>query len=185
MTSALPMDDEQLCSALLDAGCLKFGEFTLKSGITSPIYFDLRVIVSYPDLLQAVAERMYRLVSKAGAKFDLFCGVPYTALPIATCMSTKHKVPMLMRRKEVKKYGTRKQIEGVYKEGQQVLVVEDLVTSAMSCFETIEPLKDQGLKVTDVVVLLDREQGGRTNLKNGGVNLHSVFAISEVVTLLV
>lgn len=179
MLSSVANPDVQLCADLLDAGCLKFGNFTLKSGAQSPVYFDLRVVVSFPKLLARVAERMHQQVEKAGIAYDLYCGVPYTALPIATCMSTKHGTPMVMRRKEVKKYGTRKQIEGVFKEGQTVLVVEDLVTSAMSCFETIEPLESVGLKVTDVVVLLDREQGGEANLRKGNVNLHACFKLSE------
>jgi len=173
---------QDLIVDLHSKGCIKFGEFVLKSGITSPFYIDLRIIVSYPKLLTMVSDAMLELVKDVS--FDCMCGIPYTALPIATAMSITSGIPMLMRRKEVKKYGTKKMIEGVFKKGQKCLVVEDLVTSAMSCFETIEPLNKVGLSVTDVVVLLDREQGGDINLKNANIKLHAVLKISEVLEVL-
>lgn len=176
------MESREIILRLHEIGAIKFGEFRLKSGILSPIYIDLRLLVSYPDLLQGVSSAMWERAKKLS--FDLVCGVPYTALPIATSICLNHNLPMVMRRKEVKAYGTKKAIEGVFQRGQRCLVIEDLITSGTSILETTEALEKEGLVVKDTLLLLDREQGGAENLKRHGYAVHSVFTSSEMIDTL-
>lgn len=168
---------------LFDIGALKFGRFTLKSGIESPVYVDLRLTVSYPSLLRNIGDAL--LYTARDVPYDVMCGVPYTALPFATAMSIQTGVPMVMRRKEAKGYGTKRMIEGIWKEGQKCLIVEDLVTSGLSIMETVAPLKENGLTVTDVVVLLDRQQNARRNLEENGLKLRSVISMTQLLDVLV
>jgi len=173
---------ESLVLGLHEVGAVKFGEFKLKSGIMSPVYFDLRVTVSYPKLLSQISEQLWALCKDD--KFDVICGVPYTALPFATAMSTGHNLPMVLRRKEAKDYGTKKMVEGVYTQGSNCLIVEDVVTSGMSVLETSTSLKEEGLICTHAVVLLDREQGGPERISDGGVVLKSVVTVSKFIDVL-
>ncbi|XP_002735881.1 uridine 5'-monophosphate synthase-like [Saccoglossus kowalevskii] len=175
---------DNLVLKLFEIEALKFGSFTLKSGIQSPVYFDLRVIVSYPSLMNEVADFLWQAAEKPNAKFVLLCGVPYTALPLATIMSANHNVPMLIRRKEAKDYGTKKMIEGKFKPGDTCLIVEDVVTSGSSVMETADSLSKVGIVVTDAVVLLDREQGGKQRLEHKGINLYSVCGMSGICKIL-
>jgi uridine monophosphate synthetase len=171
----------EIVNQLFDIGAIKFGSFVLKSGITSPIYIDLRESISFPHLLKAIGDAMWKKVS--ACKFDRLCGVPYTALPIASYLSIEHNLPMVMRRKEQKEHGTKKIIEGVYQKGQVCLILEDLITSGTSIMETIGPLEEVGLKVQDVGVFLDREQGGKERLTAKNLRVHSVTTLSEMLDI--
>ncbi|XP_066514660.1 uridine 5'-monophosphate synthase-like isoform X3 [Hoplias malabaricus] len=175
---------KKLILKLHEVEAVKFGEFQLKSGLFSPIYFDLRIIVSYSELLREVSRLLYERAEEAEAKFDCVCGVPYTALPLATIICANHNHPMLIRRKEAKDYGTKQMIEGIIKAGDVCLIIEDVVTSGSSVLETARLLEKEGLKVKDAVVLLDREQGGRDTLEAEGITLHPVFTISTLLDVL-
>lgn len=163
---------------------VKFGTFTLKYGMRTPIYVDLRITVSYPDVLDQVGELMWTALQLEKVPCDLVCGVPYGALPVATCISVKHNVPMLFRRKEVKGYGTRKLLEGLYKPGDVCVIVEDVMVSGQSILETAQALRHSGLHVTDAVVFLDREQGGKEILARDGITLHCVVSMSQLLEAL-
>ncbi|KAG7330734.1 hypothetical protein KOW79_004703 [Hemibagrus wyckioides] len=175
---------ESLILNLYDVQAVRFGTFKLKSGLDSPIYFDLRVIVSYPDLMKQVSELLHLCAEEARVKFDCVCGVPYTALPLATIICSTHHYPMLIRRKEAKDYGTKRLIEGRVCAGEVCLIVEDVVTSGGSVLETAQDLQAQGLKVKDAVVLLDREQGGTERLSSEEISLHSVISVSLLLDVL-
>ncbi len=173
---------KEIALALYEIGSIKFGEFKLKSGIMSPIYIDLRLLISYPKVLKLISDAMIEIAKDL--KFDVIAGIPYTALPIATAISLDQDWPMVYARKEVKDYGTKKKLEGVYKEGDTALIVDDLITTGGSKFETIEPFETAGLKITDFVVLVDREQGGARMLEEKGYNFHSVIGINELLDIL-
>lgn len=167
---------------LYKIGAVKFGDFTLKSGEQSKIYIDLRQIVSFPEVLRAVGEAIWQQVS--GEPFELVCGVPYTALPIATCISLQQNIPMVLRRKEKKEYGTKQTIEGTFRTGQRCLIIEDIITTGSSIIETAEDLEVAGLKIRDAVVLINREQGGAENLKQRHCNLHAAFTLRDILNTL-
>lgn len=173
---------KEIAIALHEIGAVKFGEFTLKSGIKSPIYIDLRLLISYPKVLKLISKAMIELAEDL--EFDVIAGIPYTALPIATAISIEKDWPMTYARKEVKDYGTKKKIEGVYKEGDTALIIDDLITTGGSKFETVEPFEGSGLKIKDFIVLVDREQGGGRLLEEKGYKLHSVLGINELLDIL-
>jgi len=177
--TALPSPLSTLADSLLEAGCIKFGEFTLKSGLKSPIYIDLRQIISYPKLLEQVGAAYLPVLEKL--QFDRIAGLPYAAIPIATAISLAGNYPMIYPRKEVKAYGTKAEIEGEYHAGETIVVIDDLATTGGSKFEAIEKLTGAGLVVKDVVVLVDRQSGAKESLAEAGYAMHAVLTISEML----
>uniref|UniRef100_A0A182QCX4 Uridine 5'-monophosphate synthase n=1 Tax=Anopheles farauti TaxID=69004 RepID=A0A182QCX4_9DIPT len=177
---------KELALRLFEINAFKFGDFKMKVGINSPVYFDLRVIVSHPDVMDTLADILQEFIvdSKLNTAGAHLCGVPYTALPVATLISIKSNKPMLIRRKEAKKYGTKKLIEGKFNAGDKCLIIEDVVTSGSSILETVEDLRSEGLVVTDAIVVVDREQGGVQNTEERGVRMHSLFTLSYLLQVM-
>jgi uridine monophosphate synthetase len=170
---------EKLSLTLFDIGAVKLGNFTLHSGKKSPIYMDLRVLVSFPQVLREVAQAYQTILEEL--HFDLLAAYPYAALPIGTAIALEMNVPLIYPRKEAKSYGTGKSIEGVWELGQRAVVIEDLVTSGKSIAQAVPTLKAAGLRVTEAVVLIDREQGGREMLAEHGYGLNAVITISMLL----
>lgn len=171
-----------LILGLHDAGCVQFGEFTLASGRTSPIYIDLRRLSASPRLLKLAARAYARLLENIA--FDHIAGVPYAALPIGTAVALTMDASLIYPRKAAKAHGTGKTVEGVFSAGETAAVVEDLVTSGGSVLSAVETLRGAGLSVTDVAVLIDREQGGAANLSAAGLRLYAALTITQILTVL-
>ncbi len=173
------MKNKLLADGLLEAGCVKFGEFTLKSGATSPIYIDLRRLVAFPALLKEAAKAYAEIMR--GLAFEQLAALPYAAMPIGTAISLEGSWGMVYPRKEVKEYGTKVQVEGVFAAGQTVVVIDDLISSGGSKLEGIRKLSSVGLHVEDIVVLIDRQPEGVDFMGEHGYKLHSVFSLPELL----
>ncbi|OAD55753.1 Uridine 5'-monophosphate synthase [Eufriesea mexicana] len=179
------MDAElkELAIALYEIDALKFGDFVTKVGLKTSIYFDLRVLISHPKIMARLAKILW-IFAEECSNIVQICGVPYTALPLATLISVNTNVPMLIKRKEIKTYGTKKIIEGNFKKGDRCVIIEDVVTSGSSILETANVLRNEGLKVTDTFVVIDREQGGQRNIENHGIRMWSLFTTTRLMAYL-
>ncbi len=175
-----PLDD--LILALHDAGCVRFGDFVMHSGLRSPIYLDLRMLVSRPDVLWRAARAYAELL--AGVEYERLAAIPYAALPIGSAVALLTGRPLIYPRRESKGYGTGRLIEGAWKAGEAVCVLDDLITTGATKVEAIRPLQDAGLAVRDVVVLIDREQGGREAMAEAGYRVHAVLGMRRIVASL-
>ena len=172
----------ELIAQLFEAGCIKFGNFTLASGKQSPIYIDLRRVISFPALFKKITQAYAEIVQ--GLSFDHIASVPYAALPAGSVVAWQLGVSMIYPRKEVKQHGTGQAIEGSFEAGQSAVLIEDVITSGSSIVTAAEVLRQAGIIVKDVAVLVDREQGGSLKMEEIGLALHSVLKFSEIISVL-
>lgn len=172
--------------ALLGCGAVKFGAFRLKLHETqpeaplSPIYLDLRVLQSYPDAMDAAVAALGEVIETRGLRFTRYAGIPLAATALVAVLSHVTRVPMITPR-EAKSHGTADTINGAFTPGETVLAIDDVVSHAESKLEAIRVLEANGLVVRDVVVLVDREQGGPRQLAAAGYVLHAAARLGQLL----
>ena len=169
-----------LLKGLIDTECFRLGEFVLKSGIKSPFYIDLRRTSSDPRLMKIVGKAYARLIGALPQKPDRVAGIPVAAVSLATAASMETGIPMIYPRINKKEHGTGNLIEGNFRPGERVVLLDDLITTGKSKIEAIEILRAAGLIVEDLVVLLERGEQGRRDMEAAGVRLHSFFPVEDL-----
>jgi uridine monophosphate synthetase len=176
------IDLESLILELHELGAVQFGEFTLKSGEVSPVYMDLRLLVSRPNVLRRVAHTLQ--AQAALLSFDRLAGIPLAGLPIGVALSMVMERPLIYPRMQAKQHGTGRQIEGEFKPGETVLLIDDVLSRGDSKLEAIAVLEAAGLKAPNLLVVIDREMGGVQDLAGKGYQVHSALTMHIILDTL-
>lgn len=170
------MTHQELTSAIYDVAHIT-GTFTLRSGIISNEYFDKYQFESDPRLLRAIAEQMLPMIPDGT---DMLAGLEMGGLAIATALSLASGLPVVFVRKKAKDYGTCKLAEGPDVAGKRLLIVEDVITSGGQVIISGNDLRSLGADTTDVLCVIDREQGGRAKLEEAGYRLTSLCTMTDL-----
>ncbi|HUV42637.1 MAG TPA: phosphoribosyltransferase family protein [Patescibacteria group bacterium] len=179
--------ESQLCLQLFVIGAIKFGDFRLKvhdkhpEAPPSPVYIDLRLLRREPEAKVAAVDVYQELLKPL--KFDLLADVPTAATPLVSSLSDRLGVGMITPRTDIKTHGAGVKIDGMrtFDKGKTVVLVDDLITHADSKLEAVRILRDEGLRVRDVVVLVDRKQGGEEQLAAEGIKLHAALTMDKML----
>ena len=173
------VNEKEVADALRDADAVLRGEFELSSGRTSDYYVDKYVFETRPDALRVVGRAIAEKVRETDA--DRIGGVALGGVPLAAVASVESGVPYVIARKEEKEYGTGNAVEGELEEGDRVVVVEDIVTTGASAVEAVEKLRAAGAVVEEIIVVVDRQEGGRENVEDAGLRMHALTTAEELV----
>ena len=172
----------------LQEKCLRFDDtFKLKSGKLSPYYINLRELVNYPEILEQIAELLYKKISLSKDDNYLLCGLPYAGIPYANFISNKHKIPQIILRKESKKHGLNNLIDGkksTVANKNKLVLVDDILSSGKSVKESVDILKEYNYEIAEVLVIVDREEGGYDELVRQGLKVRCLFKITDILNIL-
>ncbi|USZ72551.1 orotate phosphoribosyltransferase [Natronosalvus halobius] len=171
------MTNQALIDALRDADAVRYGEFELSHGGTSDYYVDKYLFETDPRCLELIAEAFAERL-EADTKLG---GVALGGVPLAAATSVAAGVPYVIARKQRKDYGTANLIEGRLQEGEEVVVVEDIVTTGTSLVDAVEALRDAGATVERTLVVVDRQEGGRENVEAAGLEMDALVTAEELL----
>ncbi|MFA7397623.1 MAG: orotate phosphoribosyltransferase [Candidatus Bathyarchaeia archaeon] len=176
----------RMANILYKIDALKFGVYQLSSGKQSPYYIDLRVIPSFPDAFREICEfYVQQMTEEIGLNnFDRIAGIPLSGIPFASQVAYNIKKPFLFIRKDIKLYGRERRVEGILISGDKVLIVDDLLTTGLTLKRAVEAVRAEGGIITDAIIFLDREEGGKELLEKNGVKVHTLLNVSEVADTL-
>ena len=165
---------------------IRFGNFTLASGKNSSYYVDLRLIPSYPHQFRKMIKNLQNLiVEKIGLNdFDCLASVPTGGLVVTSALAIEIVKPLIYVRSKPKEHGTTKSIEGKISVGMKVVMVDYVVTTGTSVLNGINQLKEAGLLVSDLYVVINRLEGGDKTLSDIGVQTHQLTDILEITDIL-
>jgi orotate phosphoribosyltransferase len=166
----------ELGRELVKASYLK-GDFVLRSGKRSNRYFDKFLFETDPALLRRLGRQLAALVPK---ETQLLAAPELGAVLLGGAVSMESGLPLVLVRKEPKGYGTSKQIEGRFEPGDRVTVIEDVVTTGGDSLRSAQVLRDAGVEVIRLVVVLDRGEGGEENIRNAGIPYSPLFRIADL-----
>ena len=184
--TSLEKEKTELSRILHKIGAIKFGTFKLTSGRTSPYYIDLRIVPSFPEAFERVCDIYVKLAeTELGAQnFDRIAGIPTAGIPFASLIAYHVKKPFFYIRPKAKLHGRGRRIEGILMPGNRVLLVDDLITTGLSLRKAANAIRAEGGVVSDALVLLDREEGGRERLKKDNITLHYLLTAREAANRL-
>ncbi len=180
-----------LARILWDSGGVDFGNFDIGATLASPVYVNVRRIISNPralrrvgTLIQDYTQTLSGMLRPAMAPFELVAGVPMGGLHIATALSLTTDLPLIYVHPRSGEANHYEDIEGSYYPGQTVVLIDDLITGGTSIVETADVLRSAGLMVHDAVALLDRQAGGRRRLQDAGIELHALLTLETLLNYL-
>jgi orotate phosphoribosyltransferase len=188
----MDIEKHELLRSLVTWDIIQLGEFKLKSGASSDYYFQSRNIPSLDyDLgqimLKDIAREMGKVIREYFPRVEKLVGIAYAGISLALAITIEIGIPSCYTRKEVKSHGIPTYIEGHIKNGEWLLIIDDVLTTGESVLETIDLIKEEGkqrnieIPIMGVVCLFNREEGGDELLNKQGIYTASVFKKSDLV----